>query len=430
MFSRALLIASLLAIAASVRGQDAPFPNPSPGAPLERPGLIRIGPIYVTPKLRIGPIGFDTNALWIPETQPRDFRAVGGPALEIVAPMGPARLTLEGGVTYTYYRKNRSERHWGNDARARLDWNRGLLGVKAEQRYDHDFGRPNVEVDRRIVQDRWRTRLDLEIASSSRLSVLPTIDVQRYVIPGHPDFGGTDLTRTLNRTEYRGALGLRCRLTAKTAALFGSDYEIDRFNIDKDRDSDSNRIYGGFEVNSTTRLSGHAVGGARLFRGKVQPGQPLATRHPAYADVELQYRIGPHTRMTGLFTRDLTYSAFTVIGPTPTALTETYGLRLEKDFWRRVELLVLSSSSSFRTDGLVTIRLDSGPMQTRRRDDRTYQVGADLGYRFRGRLRLGIAAIYGRRQSTFDAFGVDGLIVGGTVSLGSGLALPAFAWPR
>ena len=59
-------------------------------------------------------------------------------------------------------------------------------------------------------------------------------------------------------------------------------------NRPHDRDTDSNRIYGGFEVQSQTRLSGRAVGGVRLFRPK--NAAKWSDRSGPYVDVNLAYR--------------------------------------------------------------------------------------------------------------------------------------------
>jgi hypothetical protein len=50
------------------------------------------------------------------------------------------------------------------------------------------------------------------------------------------------------------------------------------------------------------------------------------------------------------------------------------------------------------------------------RDDKTREAGIDLGYRFRSRLRVGVAATYTDRRSTIAYFGIEGLIVGLTIN--------------
>jgi hypothetical protein len=413
-------IVALLLMPASARAQDAPQQIPA-GAPEEkasdRPGLIRLGPVYVTPKLRIGPIGLDTNTLWIPSHQPIDFRAVGGPGLEIVVPMGPARLVVDGGVSYTYYLKNETQRRWGGDGRARLDWSRGKLDAAAEESFRRDFVRPSFEVDRRIVQDQWRTTVGLAIARRSRLGLFVDLSSRRFDVPDHQEFAGTDLTRTLSRSEYKATLVPKLRLTPKTSLVVGADYEVDEFKFETTRDADSNRIFGGFEIESPTRLDGRIVGGVRLFRLKGRAEQ-AATLTTGYADADLWYHFGPRTRVEARYLRDLSYSAFTVQAETPTLTTEMVRTQLDKDLWSRFNLRVFGSYGRLRTAGAITVRRDSGETITQRRRDIIREGGADFGYKFRGSLRIGVAAIYTSRGSTFDDFGIKGLLVGGTITVG------------
>lgn len=393
-----------------------------------RPGLFRIGPLYLTPQLRIGPVGLDTNTLWIPSRQPIDFRAVGGPGLEIVVPMGPARLLIDGGASYTYYVKHKTERRWGGDGRAHLDWNRGKLEATAEESVRRDFLRPSFEVDQRIIQDQWQTTGTLAIARQSRLSTFIGVSTRRLSVPDHQEFAGTDLTRTLSRSEYLATFVPRVRLTSKTSFVLGADYEVDRFKFETARDADSNRMFGGFEVRSPTRLDGRLVGGVRLFRLKGTSSQAGTHTTAPYIDAELEYRFGAKTRLGIRYLRDLGYSAFNVQADTPTLTNETAGVVLNKDLWWRFNLRAFGTYGQLRTAGAITIVRDAGQTVTDVRHDTIREGGLDFGYQFRGGLRIGMAAVYTNRTSTFEDFGIHGLLVGGTITMG-GLSY-ASTWPR
>jgi hypothetical protein len=43
------------------------------------------------------------------------------------------------------------------------------------------------------------------------------------------------------------------------------------------------------------------------------------------------------------------------------------------------------------------------------------EAGAELGYQFRTRVRIGVTATYTTRRSAFETFGVEGLLAGLTV---------------
>jgi hypothetical protein len=54
-------------------------------------------------------------------------------------------------------------------------------------------------------------------------------------------------------------------------------------------------------------------------------------------------------------------------------------------------------------------------IETAPRDDRVREAGAEFGYQFRTRVRIGVTATYTTRESGFETFGVDGLLAGLTV---------------
>src|SRR5438105_7338225 len=357
----------LAAAAAASEAQDAPqqIPSPAPdGQKTDRPGLIRLGPIYLTPKLRIGPIGLDTNTLWIPEKQPVDFRVGGGPGLEIVVPMGPAKIVVEGGATYTYYVKHKDQRRLAGEGTARVRIDRGRVHANVEEVYTRYFWRPNFEVDRRIVEDQWQTRGTLDLDAGARLSLIPGLSTQRFDVPQHQTFLGTDLTQTMSYSETIALAGFKYHLTEKTSLLVAGDYQIDRFKFLTSRDADSDRIYGGLEIVSPTRLDGRAVGGVRLFRLKGQGGQTGAHRTDPYADVQLRYRFGPRTYLEARYLTDIAYSPFEVAGETPTNHTDTVYGRLNKALGAGFDINAFGTYMKLGTHGAITIVRDNGDRLT------------------------------------------------------------------
>jgi hypothetical protein len=414
-------VALALAVIALSRGgakaaAQSPVPPTAspPVASPDRPGLFHWGPFWVTPRFRLGNVGLDTNVFYSATERQTDFYASGGPGLGVVLPLGGARLILEGGLSYAYFARTESQRRWGGDGKTRLELGRGRARAGIEETYARTFQRPSFEVDRRIITDAWRTRVDLAVDLSQRTSVRAEASREGLDVPRGQEFFGTDLGETLSRHVNRAALGLLYHVTPKTSLVLEGDYQQDRFRYQPVRDADSDRIYGGFEVESQTRLSGRAVGGMRLLRPKDTAER--SDRQRPYFDVNLVYRLGPHTALTATYLRDLQFSAFEPRGATPTVEREDYGARLEKGFLGRGSLWLYGGISRFKTDGEVTVIDGEGNATTAVRDDRAWQAGADLGYYLRPRLRIGVAATYTKRRSNFDDFGLKGLLVGGTLT--------------
>ena len=385
-----------------------------PPAAADRPGLLHWGPLWITPRFRIGTLGLDTNVFYTATDRQTDFHASGGPGLGIVVPMKAARLLVDGNLAYVYFARTESERRWTGDGRARLELGRGRAHAGIEESYARIFERPTFEVDRRIDSETWTTRADLTIDFTRRTGMRAGASHQELRVPGGQEFFGTDVGRTLSRDVNRASLGLLYRVTPKTAFVVEGDHEQDRFTISPERDADSNRIYGGFELRSPTRLSGHALAGVRLFRPK--RGASRTDRNGRYVDVNLAYQFGASTTLSAGHRRDLGFSAFDPAGSTPTVEREDYTARVEKRLFGRLSLWLYGSFYRFTTDGPVTVVGGAGDTTTAVRDDEALQGGADLGYYFRPRLRIGFAATYTERNSTFADFGLEGLLIGGTVS--------------
>ena len=389
-------------------------PQPAAAAPLaDRPGRWHWGPFWVTPHFRLGAVGIDTNVFYTATDRRTDFSASGGPGLSVVVPMHVARLLLDGDLTYVYFAKTASQRRPAGGGRARLEVGQRRVRAGIEEMYTRTFTRPNFEVDRRVIGNQWTTGGDLKVELPGRLGIRTDLSVQRIDLIQGQDYYGTDLSTTLNRDVRLGLLGLSYRITPKTSLLAEGDYQQDRFKVETSRDADSNRVYGGFEVVSSTRFSGRVVAGARFFR----PKEPVYSEQRApYYDGIVRYNFGSSTLFSLAARRDLEFSAFRVNGSTPTIQRETYEARLEKRFYGRVSLWIFGGHDQFLTDGEVTVLDSAGKATTAVRDDGTWRGGADLGYYFRTRLRIGVAATYTERNSRFTDFGLQGLLVGATVS--------------
>jgi hypothetical protein len=220
------------------------------------------------------------------------------------------------------------------------------------------------------------------------------------------------LNTAFNRNEDLVASELIQGVTPKTALLLGGDYQRERFPLDPTRDADSNRAYAGFELDSQTRLSGRAVGGVRFYRPLV------VTRGPdfnePYVDVHLMYRFGPRTQLGAVASRDLVVSAFDPVSGAPVLKQDIYELRLGKGLPAQFDLEFFGRFNRLRSLAPVTVDGPSGP-QTAVRDDKVWEGGADLGFRFRSHYRLGFGVTYTDRRSTFDDLGIEGLLLGATL---------------
>ena len=405
----------ILSLSATAAAQDLAPVDGSPSEPAgQPPGLWRLGPAYFTPSLRITSLGVDTNVFYTATARRTDFIAHGGPGLEMVVPLhGDLKLRADGTIAYLYFARTESQRRLTGSGFGRLAYEGERLHTGAEYDYDRSFTRLGYEVDRRVDEETQRAQADLRYRLGARFAVGLRATGTRVNVAEDQPFFGADPRTNLNRDTYLGLAALSYDLTPKTSFLVAADYQADRFDITGGRDTDSNRFGGGIAIASTSYFSGRALAGARSVRVLALPGQD---RVVPYINVDLTYHFGPRTRLTAHALRDVGFTAFSVAeGDLPTLTTRTYGLRLEKGLWSRLDVRMHGTFNELDTDAPVLIETPDGP-QTVRRDDRAFEAGADLGYAFWNRLRIGLSAVWSERRSPIADLGVEGLLLGATVN--------------
>jgi hypothetical protein len=387
--------------------------TPPASVTARRPGRFRLGPFYLTPTFHIGTIGLDTNVFYTATDHQTDISASGGPGLGLVLPLGASgRFFANGNLDYLYFVKTESQRRLRGDANTGLDFKGSRTVFHLEESYAETFGRPSYEVDERIAQTEEATSLDLKRRLFGRIAIRLFGRRSRQETAEGSDYLGNDLTTTLTQDVYRALGGLDYAISVKTSFVVEAQQDWNRFPLDHSRDLDTLRIWTGFRTDSTALLAGQALVGVAWFG---PPGTPDLKERRTIADVTVTWKASPKTSVIGHYTRDLATSAFDVSGPTPTVFNERYGLRFEKDLVGNLNVRVYGTITAFVTNGAITIDLpEQGPV-TAVRDDRVREAGIDVGYRFRPRFRVGVVATYTERQSNFDYFGIEGLLIGASV---------------
>jgi hypothetical protein len=358
-----VVVVSLLGLpAAPVGAADLAAPT-APPPQAGRPGLIRLGPFHLTPNLRIGSIGVDTNVFYTASERRSDLTASGGPGLRLVVPIAESlRLVGEGGVGYVYFARTVSQRRWIGDGRGALEWATERTSATAEILYKESFLRPSIEIDRRVAQESTVLRASVRRRLFGRTSVALAAAHTEEETPSGQDFLGTDLGRTLTRDSDAAVAALEYALTIKTALVFEGTYERSRFVLDRSRDADTLRA---------------------------------------------------RTAISGRYERDIVFTAFIPTEGSPALHDESFSVRLRKELPHNFDLRLHWQQRRSRSEDPVLLEL-SGEVVEGRRDDRATEYGADLGYRFGQHVRIGVTAAYSERRSPFADLGVDGLLLGAT----------------
>jgi hypothetical protein len=405
-----ILLVSLQLATTPTQGQTPEGPDgqlPSTGT---RPGLFRVGSLYLTPYLHIGTLGIDSNVFYTATDRQTDFTASGGPGLEIVKPFGhDSRFRIDGGLDYLYFAKTESQRRLNGYGSASLD----VRGVKtwlfAEERYARTFTRPSYEVNDRVEQETEGTQgfVRRDLGERFRLVVFGSRERTRT---DSYDYLGTNLGNTLTTNEYHAGAELQLGMSVKTRLVAGADQGWYRFPSLPARDGSSTLAYGGFRTDASALISGFALAGMRWFR--LDSGE---RRDVVYADVSATWTITPKTKLGGRYKRDADYSSLAMAGPTPTNLGEQIEAFVEKFLTRAVYLRLSARQIRLISDGEVLLVPPDGGVEVSPRNDRIREVAGELGYQFRSRIRAGVTVSYTDRVSTIETFGVEGLLAGFTL---------------
>jgi hypothetical protein len=407
-----LLACSLIVFTTGAGAQPA-APRPSDLGPTEPGGAERwrfgAGPFVLSPYIRIGEIAVDTNVFYVPEERTTDLVANGGPGLRIDVPVGRFVPYVDGNVNYYWFARTKGLRHFGGEAGGGFDWLGNAVKVSASQYFERTFRRPSIEVDTRILQDTWRTDVGMDLSAGARVRLEPHFSIDdSEVVP--ESFLGAELRQSQSIKRTLAELDVKYRLTPKTDFVLVGDQDWARYPYDATRDVDSNRVGAGFELSSDTRLSGRAVGGARHFR-------PLNTSRGEsfvrpWADVDFRWILGSKTQVGARYSLETTYSAFdTTETSLPLIESQIAGIYFARQLVRRVDFRTGFELNTFTNNVPVVIR-QRGTEVVIARDDKFYSAHAELGVRILQRLRLAGTATYNERQSNYDDFGLEGLLLG------------------
>ncbi|MBN2371214.1 MAG: hypothetical protein JXO72_12080 [Vicinamibacteria bacterium] len=406
--------AMILGMAAIVRAQEAPDTYDEAPAHLEpspRPGRFRIGPLYWTPSFRIGTIGFDTNVFYTPTDRQADATASGGPALDLALPVrGSLRLAATGVLEYSYFFRTASERRLGGALSGGLYWGRDRTRFEAKETLQRSTTRPSYEVDRRVPVMTESTSIQLTRRLFGKTSLLVGGGRSHTEVDRGELFQGVDLRDSMTRDSYRGSVGLEYAFTFKTSLVVEGERRAERFLFQERRDADWDTVLSGVRTDATALISGHALVGRTWIRPR--DGGPTEETTPVSVDATLN--LSSKTHIGATYERNRSYSVLGMGVGLSTLRNESMGAHLDKDLWGRINLRLFVRRTRFH-DEQPWSAIASEEIRTYRRD-RADEAGADLGYRFRTRFRVGVMASYMERRSNIADFGVDGLLAGLSVN--------------
>jgi len=268
---------------------------------------VRIGPVWMNPRLELKNIGVDTNVFDEPDDQnpKRDFTTTISPNLDIWVGIGRTWLQTTIREDIVWYQTYASERS-ANETYA-LSWRVPLnrVSFRIAPSFETTRERPGYEIDARARHTQWGGEAQVEVRALSKTTFGLATAYKNIAFDDSATFLGVSLSDQLNRTEASMGVTVKHELTPLTTIAASARRERDRFERASLRDSDSTEVDMNVTFDPHALLKGGAGVGYRDF-------QPVDRSLPAYTGLtatgDLTYTLLGSTRFQVQFRRDVSYS--------------------------------------------------------------------------------------------------------------------------
>ena len=398
------LLTALLPGARAAAQTGTPDGGPDPAAV-----RIRIGPVWMTPRLELTNLGVDTNVFNEPTSAgpKKDFTATVTPSTDLWLRMGRSWLQANIREDLVWYQKYSSERSANNSYR--LIWKMRLnrLAVAVTPDYVHTRDRPGFEIDARSRRTEYGGKADVEVRALSKTSLALTGSWRRVDFDKDAVFLDKNLQNELDRTTTEAGVSLRHQLTPLTAIALNVGRSQDRFEFSSLRDSNSTSVTSSVTFDPHALLKGGASFGYRDF-------QPLSPGVPDYRGItttgDLSYALLGMTKFAVQFKRDVSYS-FDV--NQPYYLETGISASISQQVFGPVDVVarVGASSLAYRDRAGAQVEVVD-------RVDNIHSYGIGVGYRLGRELRIGFNVDNQHRISDVASRQYDGLKYGTAVTYG------------
>lgn len=394
-----LLASAVLPASAAAQTED--------GGPDPATVRLRIGPLWMNPRLELGNLGIDDNVFNEPEDQnpKRDFTATITPTTDVWMRLGRSWLQFNIREDIVWFQKYSGERSANNSYS--LNWRMPLnrLIVTVSPNYQNTRERPGFEIDVRSRRTEYGGNASVEVRALARTFFGVTGSYKKVDYDQDAVFLGTNLHDELNRTETAAAVTARHLLTPLTTIRFNVGRQQDRFEFSPLRDSNSTDVGVSVMFDPHALLKGSASIGYRNFH-------PLVGGLPDYVGFtglgDLSYVLLGATRFRVQFKRDVGYSY---------DINQPY--YLETGVNGSIDQQVFGPFDVIARAGVTTLayRDRAGAFVDRvNRVDYVHNYGGGIGYYMSRDLRLGFNIDQYRRISDVWERQYDGLRYGTSVT--------------
>lgn len=372
------------------------------------PGSVRVrmGPLWMTPRLELKNIGVDTNVFNEPDDQnpKQDFTITLTPAMDVWLGMGRSWLKFTAAEDLVWYNQYTTQRSANEhfDLSWRMPINRVAFTISPT--YVSTNERPGFEIDARVHHSEWggKAQVDVHALAKTSFGIMGSYKDIRF---DDASYQGSNLHDELSRTETIGGFSVRHDLTPLTAIVVSVEQQQDRFQYQPLRDTDSTRIGATVSFDPHALLKGSASFGYRDFH-PVDGSVPGFNGFTTVGD--LSYTLLGTTRFQVQFKRDVQYS-YDI--NQPYYLESGVDGSIAQQIFGPIDAVVRAGLTSLayqdRTGAAVAVA---------DRVDDNHMYGGGIGYHFSNGLRVGFNVDYYRRTSDLEQRRYSGLKYGASAT--------------
>lgn len=400
-----LLALLLLAAPASAQINTLNTDNPRENARL------KLGPLYVTPRILLNEFGVDTNVFNQAGEVKKDFTFTLAPSATVWLPIARRGLIKStAGTDLVWYREFASERSVDPSVTVRGEGYLRRFTFFAEDAFTHSRQRPTFEIDirSRRLENRVTAGVDMRLTPKLSLEVHGAASTTRF--DGDSEVLGTRLAETLNRDSTGFGVVSRYRLSVLTAVALRAERFEDRFKLSPGRDTDNVRIMPGVEIQPKALISGSAYVGVRHLNPVDETSLPEFAG--VVSSLALSYTLLGSTTIGVSQTRDINYSYEPL---QPYYVASGAGIRGRRALGPRFDVVLSADRHTYAYRDLIVQGIAPEP----ERIDTIGSYGGSFGYRLGREGRVGLGLTYWKRDSTTrPGREYDGLRIGTTATYG------------
>lgn len=361
----------------------------------ERPSLVQLGGLGLTPSFRLTNFGLDSN-VFVTEAGPQqDLTATFTPGLQSQWRLGPARMQATNNAAIVYFSRFESQRSIGTNNTITWDVPINRFQPYVAYTFNRNTRQPNFEITVRATEQAATATVGTRVRLSPR--TVAAVEMRR----GHTGFGdnasfqGVDLRKALDRKIETVASTFTYDLTPLTRVRVQTDWQDEEFDGSPERQNRNMAIKPGIEFAPSGLIRGTATIGYRSF-DFADPAVP--DRSGLLASVDMAYTFRGSTQFSVRAERDVIYS-FQELHPyyVDSGVMTTVTQRVS-DAWN------VSFGIGRRRQVYTAVTSAPTPPASALSDEGQWDYSAGVGSRLGQTARFGFTVVRTHRASTFNPY--------------------------